>query len=129
MAGMDEAVAQLANRTDCEYDSELNFDQLLLGGYFCHRWLPYGDGSACDAGGICANVQWNGFTCDNEYFIDYDVGNLSLVVTIIHYNATYSTVGGKLELNRGVTYRFTVRAGPRRLVSIVANTPPSWRRR
>ena len=36
MAGIGEAAALLLNRTDCEYDSELNFDQLLLGGYFCH---------------------------------------------------------------------------------------------
>ena len=45
-AGMDEAAALLLNRTDCEYDSELNFDQLLLGGYFCHICLPYANGSA-----------------------------------------------------------------------------------
>ena len=31
MAGMDATAALLANRTDCEVDSELNFDQLLLG--------------------------------------------------------------------------------------------------
>jgi hypothetical protein len=36
MAGIGEAAALLLNRTGCEYDSEPNFDQLLLGGYFCH---------------------------------------------------------------------------------------------
>ena len=123
MAGMDEAAALLLNRTDCEYDSELNFDQLLLGGYFCHICLPYANGSACDAGGNCANVQWNGFTCDNEYFVDFDAGLSSLLVSSLHYNKTYPTVGGRLEMNRGVTYRFTVRAGPDRPVSIVANVP------
>lgn len=39
MTGMDEAAALLADRTDCEFDSELNFDALLLGGYFCHKCL------------------------------------------------------------------------------------------
>lgn len=23
----------------------------------------------CDTGGICSNVQWEGFTCDNEFFV------------------------------------------------------------
>merc|ERR1712071_459964 len=72
MAGMDAAAALLANRTDCGYDSDLNFDALLLGGYYCHKCLPNNHGSSCDPGGTCANVQWQGFTCDNEFFIDYD---------------------------------------------------------
>ena len=38
MAGMDATAALLANRTDCEVDSELNFDQLLLG----MGWNLYG---------------------------------------------------------------------------------------
>ena len=84
MAGIGEAAVLLLNRTDCEYDSELNFDQLLLGGYFCHICLPYANGSACDAGGNCANVQWNGFTCDNEYFVDFDAGLSSLLVSSLH---------------------------------------------
>ena len=50
MAGMDAQAALLANRTDCEYDSDLNFDALLLGGYYCHACLPRNDGSTCDAG-------------------------------------------------------------------------------
>ncbi len=50
MAGMDAAAALLANRTDCEYDGDLNFDALLLGGYYCHVCLPRNDGSSCDAG-------------------------------------------------------------------------------
>lgn len=50
MAGMDAAAALLANRTDCEYDGDLNFDALLLGGYYCHSCLPRNDGSSCDAG-------------------------------------------------------------------------------
>lgn len=49
-AGMDASAALLANRTDCEYDSDLNFDALLLGGYYCHVCLPRNDGSSCDAG-------------------------------------------------------------------------------
>jgi hypothetical protein len=39
MTGMDASAALLANRTDCGFDSELNFDALLLGGYFCHVCL------------------------------------------------------------------------------------------
>lgn len=125
LAGMDETAALLANRTDCEADSELNFDQLLLGGYFCHRCLPslYGDkGSTCDAGGICANVQWDGFTCNNEYFVDYNADTSSMVVSSLFYNASYPMEGGKLVLDRGVTYRFTVRDTDQP-VSIVASVP------
>merc|ERR1711865_853832 len=66
--GMDEAAALLANRTDCEYDSELNFDALLLGGYFCHVCLPEQD-LTCAGGGSCTNIQWTGYICDNEFQI------------------------------------------------------------
>ena len=124
MAGMDEAAALLANRTDCEYDSELNFDALLLGGYYCHVCLPRNHGSSCDAGGTCANVQWQGFTCDNEFFVDYGYYNdddeePSLVLSSLHFSNTYPT-DSKIELSRGVTYRFTIRTGPGRPVSIGA---------
>merc|ERR1719343_1555244 len=94
--GMDEAAALLANRTDCEYDSELNFDALLLGGYFCHVCLPE-QYLTCDNGGTCTNVQWSGYMCDNEY-------------TIIEKNLLLSN-GTKIDafdtvLKMGVTYRF-----------------------
>jgi hypothetical protein len=62
---MDERAALLLNRTDCGIDSELNFDALLLGGYLCHTCLP----DNCRNGGKCSNVQWEGYTCDNEYHI------------------------------------------------------------
>mmetsp|Transcript_20971 Transcript_20971/g.45468 ORF Transcript_20971/g.45468 Transcript_20971/m.45468 type:complete len:1024 (-) Transcript_20971:39-3110(-) len=119
MAGMDEAAALLANRTDCEYGSELNFDALLLGGYYCHLCLPRNQGSSCDAGGACANVAWQGFTCDNEYYVDYeyDENDPSLVISSLHHSKTYPK-NSKLELSRGVTYRFTVRSGAGRPVSI-----------
>lgn len=58
--------ALLVNRTDYGYDSELNFDALLLEGYFCHACSPYLD-LTCDVGGICTNVQWLGYTCDNDF--------------------------------------------------------------
>mmetsp|Transcript_16219 Transcript_16219/g.35289 ORF Transcript_16219/g.35289 Transcript_16219/m.35289 type:complete len:821 (+) Transcript_16219:836-3298(+) len=124
MAGMDEAAALLANRTDCEYASELNLDALLLGGYYCHICLPQNHGSSCDAGGTCANVQWQGFTCDNEYYVDFDfnVNDPSLMISSLHHDRTYPK-DGVLELSRGVTYRFTVRTGSGRPVSIV--TPPN----
>ena len=109
---MDEAAALLANRTNCEYDSDLNFDALLLGGYYCHVCLPRNHGSSCDAGGTCANVQWQGFTCDNEFHVDYEDSrnNPLLVISSLHYDKTYPE-NSKLELIRGVTYRFTVRTG------------------
>lgn len=116
MAGMDEQAALLANRTDCEYDSELNFDALLLGGYYCHQCLPRNHGSSCDAGGNCANILWQGFTCDNEYYVDYKLGP-SLVISSVHYNKTYPE-DSKIELSRGVTYRFTVRTGIQQPVTI-----------
>ena len=101
MAGMDETAALLANRTDCEADSELNFDALLLGGYFCHACLPEQD-LACDAGGTCTNVQWNGYICDNEYYI---VSQPTFKVR----DANGTDVDpASIILRAGVTYRFTV---------------------
>lgn len=122
MAGMDEEAVLLANRTDCEYDSELNFDALLLGGYYCHRCLPHNDGSSCDAGGICANVHWQGFTCDNEFYVDMDYNADNepfLVLSSLHFNKTF-VEDSPISLSRGVTYRFTVRTGAGRPVSIVS---------
>lgn len=120
MAGMDEEAALLANRTDCEYDSELNFDALLLGGYYCHTCLPRNHGSSCDPGGTCANVQWEGFTCSNEFYVDisYADGNeASLILSSLHFNQTYAE-NSQINLSRDVTYRFTVRTGAGRPVSI-----------
>lgn len=59
-------------------------------------------------GGNCANVQWRGFTCDNEFFIDYDVEKSALLASSHYFNKTYAN---ELELVAGVTYRFTVRTG------------------
>jgi hypothetical protein len=64
---MDAAAALLALRTDCEYDSELNFDALLLGGWLCHTCLP----DNCHDGGQCQAIQWAGYTCDNEFHISH----------------------------------------------------------
>ncbi|KAL7541023.1 hypothetical protein ACHAXR_010569 [Thalassiosira sp. AJA248-18] len=112
MAGMDEAAALLASRTDCDYFSELNFDALLLGGYYCHVCLPRNHGSSCDAGGTCANVQWEGFTCDNEYYVHFDLYDddreeESLFVSSKHYGTKYPE-NSSIKLSRGVTYRFTI---------------------
>jgi hypothetical protein len=102
MAGMDETAALLANRTDCERDSELNFDALLLGGFLCHECLPEQD-LTCDAGGTCSNVQWRGYVCDNEFFISQVEGMVK-----------FQTANGddvdpsSVLLKNGVTYRFTV---------------------
>jgi hypothetical protein len=119
-AGMDEEAVLLANRTDCEYDSDLNFDALLLGGYFCHQCLPRNNGSSCDAGGACANVHWRGYTCDNEFYVDFDYtddNNPTLVLSSLYLNETFAS-DSSIELSRGVTYRFTVRTGAGRPVSI-----------
>lgn len=64
---VDEGAALLAFRTDCEYDSELNFDALLLGGWLCHTCLP----DNCMDGGKCQAIQWDGYACDNEVHITY----------------------------------------------------------
>jgi len=117
MAGMDAAAALLANRTDCEYDGDLNFDALLLGGYYCHVCLPRNDGSSCDAGGSCSNVQWEGFTCDNEFFINVDESKGILVASSHYFDKTYDS---ELELVAGVTYRFTVSTGAANPVLISA---------
>ena len=122
-AGMDEQAALLENRTDCGYDSELNFDALLLGGYYCHVCLPRNQGSSCDAGGICSNQQWDGFSCDNHYYIDYNedlFDKPSLSISSLYYNKTFPE-GSKIELSRDVTYRFTVRTGDQKPVHITTS--------
>jgi hypothetical protein len=119
-AGMDEEAVLLSNRTDCEYDSDLNFDALLLGGYYCHTCLPHNHGSSCDSGGTCLNVHWRGFTCDNEFYVDIDYWDDNgplLIVSSLHFNTTFAN-DNKIVLARGVTYRFTVHTGAGRPVSI-----------
>merc|ERR1712127_132477 len=107
MAGMDEAAALLANRTDCGYDSELNFDALLLGGYFCHVCLPEQD-QTCGGGGACQNVQWRGYICDNEFQIvanpDTSLPGGYLLQTM---NGT-TLDASELVLKPGVTYKFSM---------------------
>jgi len=116
-AGMNAAAALLANRTDCEVDSDLNFDALLLGGYYCHTCLPdqhllCGGGTTVDGDtstpGSCTNVQWEGYICDNEFQIVENT-NTELpgrtyyqIQTMNGTNVDSST----LVLKRGVTYTF-----------------------
>jgi len=105
MVGMDSNAVFLADRIDCDRTSELNYDALLLGGYYCHTCLPGSQGAECDAGGICSNVQWNGYTCDNEYLLVSDTdGN----VDVMHPNKTVVNPSD-ITLLRGVTYRLTIR--------------------
>lgn len=89
---MDAAAALLADRTDCGYDSDLNFDALLLGGYFCHVCLP----DNCRDGGKCTNIQWRGYSCDNEFYISYSD------------EAGFSVTPSEIELRYGSSYRFIV---------------------
>ena len=102
MVGMDEEAAFLADRTDCGYDSELNFDALLLGGYFCHQCLPELE-LTCDQGGTCSNVQWKGFTCDNEFVLSFTERK---EITMSFADGT--KVDSTFKLKKGITYRFTV---------------------
>ena len=107
MAGMDAEAALLANRTDCQPDSELNFDALLLGGYYCHQCLPDEKGAICDPGGTCTNVQWVGYTCDNEFLVmNSEAGNVMLA-----YPNRTKVETQDIALRIGVTYRFTVKGG------------------
>ena len=109
MAGMDAAAALLKNRTDCEYDSELNFDALLLGGYFCHTCLPNQD-QICGGGGSCTNIQWEGWVCDNEFQIVNDNNiNTDLPGTYRIQNMNGTDVDSStLVLKPGITYRFQI---------------------
>jgi len=93
----------LANRTDCGYKSDLNFDALLLGGYLCHVCLPETE-QTCEDGGVCSNVQWRGFVCSNEYYISKNELNGYILQ---HTNETSIDVN-TFGLKRGITYRFDV---------------------
>merc|ERR1711865_454769 len=107
--GMDEAAALLANRTDCEYDSELNFDALLLGGYFCHTCLPNQD-QICGGGGSCTNIQWEGWVCDNEFqIVNNNNINTDLPGTYRIQNMNGTDVDSStLVLKPDITYRFQI---------------------
>lgn len=105
MTGMDAEAALLADRFDCEYNSSLNFDALLLGGYYCHQCLPFG-GAECDFGGKCENVQWLGYVCDNEFLVMKDDSTGEVQLT---YPDKQVVDLDSIALKSGVTYRFTIR--------------------
>ena len=112
MAGMDAAAALLANRTDCGYDSELNFDALLLGGYYCHDCLPEQD-LTCSGGGSCANIQWIGYICDNEFQIVNNNSNDPVNLPGRTYYRIQDMNGtdvdpSALVLKKNVEYRFQI---------------------
>jgi len=107
MTGMDEAAALLANRTDCGYDSGLNFDGLLLGGYFCHVCLPEQE-QTCHGGGSCRNVQWLGYTCDNEFQIVAN-SEAGLPGSYLLQAMDGTTLdASELALKPGITYKFSM---------------------
>ena len=64
--------------------------------------------SFISVGGTCSNLQWQGYSCNNEFFIEIDSEQGTLVASSNYFNKTYD---GELELVAGVTYRFTVRTG------------------
>lgn len=107
MAGMDASAALLANRTDCGLTSDLNFDALLLGGYFCHQCLPGEQGAQCDPGGTCTNIQWLGYVCDNEFLVVLDEVSGELILQTTNQTRIDPA---DLVLREGVTYRFTVKS-------------------
>merc|ERR1711920_576905 len=125
---MNQDAALLANRTDCEFNSALNFDALLLGGYFCHRCLP----DLCESrgGGQCMNLQWSGFTCDNEVRITIDSEgqfNVDPPAPAFEYGRTYrfaiSTPGSPVRLQReGVDVSEAIDGGPL-IVNMTARSP------
>lgn len=114
----DETAVELATRKDCSKKSDLNFDQLLLGGYFCHKCLPNND-DMCDDGGTCTNVQWEGYTCDNHFIINsnnmmlYDARNKDVPI-----NATDIP-----KLDPNVTYRFEIKGQSELYLSMFAVKP------
>lgn len=71
-------------------------------------------------GGSCLNVQWEGFTCDNEFFIDFDADKGSLIASSHYFDKTYD---GEIDLVTGVTYRFSVRTGDFNPVRLISEMP------
>merc|ERR1712238_359047 len=94
---------------------DLNFDALLLGGYYCHTCLPDQhllcdggtvDGESSAVPGSCTNVQWEGYICDNEFqIVDNTNTELPGTYRIQTINGT-DVDSSTLVLKRGVTYRF-----------------------
>jgi len=111
---MDADAALLANRTECEYDGDLNFDALLLGGYFCHVCLPDAN---CDPGGTCTNRQWEGYVCHNEFVVTTDDSGEKSNILVLG-TTTGDVLDDVPKLRYGITYRFTVRAGRNVVVSL-----------
>merc|ERR1711904_481951 len=113
-ATMNAAAALLANRTDCDEFSPLNFDALLLGGYFCHPCLP--DPCAAD-GGTCKNVWWKGHTCSNTQYVELGPGNRLTIgsVSAAIYSGGDSDGSSRVEtessftkLTAGQVYKFVI---------------------
>jgi len=85
---VDNSSYYLRFRTDCA-NASLNFDAFLLGGYLCHPCLP--DNCAVRDGGMCTNVWWEGYTCDNEVRINFTYGIITAdrAALILDPNRTY----------------------------------------
>merc|ERR1712161_110797 len=78
-----------------------NFDALLLGGFYCHTCLPMDNGAMCESGGVCQNIQWLGYTCDNHFYVD----SMSLSVST---SSSTLVKKKKLIIDSDVKYRFTI---------------------
>ena len=106
---MDVDAAALANRTDCGWADPLNYDALLLGGFYCHTCLP----DPCPHGGTCSNVQWRGYTCDNSASVTVQRAATAPVLKLVQASRSASAAaGGVLELQRGMTHRIVVDTAP-----------------
>ena len=56
----------------------------------------------CDNGGVCSNVQWEGYTCDNEFFVQEENGSIQLLD-----GSGEALDPSDVTLMMGVTYRIT----------------------
>ena len=60
----------------------------------------------CDTGGVCRNVQWRGYVCDNEFIVRVDP--VTGDITLFESDGKDSVDLEDIELKHGVTYRFTI---------------------
>jgi len=111
---MNAAAALLADRTDCGEFSPLNFDALLLGGYFCHPCLP---DPCAEGGGTCKNVWWKGHTCSTTHYVELGAGNSLTIGTVsaaifsggdTDGSSRVATETSRVKLGSGKEYKFVI---------------------
>jgi len=120
-SAMHAGAAALADRTDCSAFSDLNFDALLLGGYYCHPCLP--DPCAEQGRGTCTNIWWRGYECSQTFFVSVNptTSDISIGTTSKYISKGYisnnvpvpvaphtSVAQANIILQPDTTYRFVV---------------------